>query len=170
MSCCTHIKDNIEKRFGAEAAKSFFLAAQEPAKEGFYSNIGALLSRCFQRNLFQIYLSCFFSHTKHRNKDAFNYISQIDPHQYAKCYATSTLGRSTSQLIESLWASLVKARAQPLVSFYLAAIAKFAKWADKHRYLWILLAIFQVFSNFNAFLYYKVHVHATSSFGKTLWK
>jgi hypothetical protein len=45
MSCCMHIKENVERRFGAEAAKSFFSAAQEPSKEGFYSNIGALLAK-----------------------------------------------------------------------------------------------------------------------------
>ena len=61
------------------------------------------------------------------NPEAFRYIAEIDPSQYARCYTEAASGRTTSQLIESLWAALQPERAQPITSFYIAVLKRFSK-------------------------------------------
>ena len=77
-------------------------------------------------NIFQ-FLDTFIS-----NPEAFQYIAEIDPSQYARCFTSTTTGRATSQLIESLWAALKPERAEPITSFYLSVLRQFSKWCLKH--------------------------------------
>lgn len=44
QSCCNHIKENVEKKFGKNAAKVFGEAAQQALEADFYSKLAGLLS------------------------------------------------------------------------------------------------------------------------------
>lgn len=57
----------------------------------------------------------------------------ISPEMYAAAFIQGTGGRTSSQLIESLWAALLPERAEPLVTFYLSAIKRFSMWHFKYR-------------------------------------
>jgi hypothetical protein len=130
QSCCNHIKENVEKKFGKNAAKVFGEAAQQALEADFYSKLAGLLSMFIFLSLCECsYLLFFLS----RSREAFQYVAQIDPAQYAKCFTNSTTGRTTSQLIESLWSALVPERRLPLTSMYLRVLKKFSKWTQKHR-------------------------------------
>lgn len=134
QSCCNHIKANVENRFGAEAGRIFGAAAQRPTESEFYSKL-ARMSKRFVCSLFfhSSELIFFFAYFSLSNIEAFRYIAEIDPSQYARCYTNQTTGRTTSQLIESLWSALRPERLQPLTSMYLSVLRKFSKWSQKHR-------------------------------------
>ena len=68
-----------------------------------------------------------------RFADAFGYIAVLDPKTYAKCFSEPISGRSSSQLIESLWAAIMRERVMPLASLYLGILRKFGFWVEKHR-------------------------------------
>lgn len=105
-----------------------------------------------------------------RHEEAFNYVSHIDPWQYARCYNEKTAGRATSQLIESLWASIVKERAEPLSSLYISIVKKFSIWTEKHRYnnlfVIFLYSIFLIGSFLR--IMFQQQVHAGKPFGLKL--
>jgi hypothetical protein len=44
QSCCNHIKENVGKKFGKNAAKVFGEAAQQALEADFYSKLAGLLS------------------------------------------------------------------------------------------------------------------------------
>jgi len=50
-SCVLHIKDNIDKKFGKDAAQAFFKAANDTSIDGFYQNLGVIA----QRSIFLIF-------------------------------------------------------------------------------------------------------------------
>jgi len=88
-----------------------------------------------------------------RFNEAFTYIAAIDPCAYARAFTESSSGRSSSQLIESLWAAIVFERAHPLTSLYLGVIQKFSQWVEKHRFEYVNnIIIFFVFSYISVFI------------------
>jgi len=44
-SCVLHIKDNIDKKFGKDAAQAFFNAANDTTSDGFYQKLGVIAQR-----------------------------------------------------------------------------------------------------------------------------
>lgn len=68
-----------------------------------------------------------------RYSAAFSYISALHPEMYAAAFIKGTGGRTSSQLIESLWAALLPERSEPLLSFYLNALKRFGKWHFKFK-------------------------------------
>jgi hypothetical protein len=53
---------------------------------------------------------------------------------YAKCLQNdSGLGRTTSQLVESLWASIMKERHLPVSTMYLHLLDHFSKWFQERK-------------------------------------
>lgn len=130
-SCVLHIKDNIDKKFGKDAAQAFFNAANDVTIDGFYQKLGAIAQRSTISKICHFFFNEFIF--LNRFNEAFTYISAIDPCTYARAFADSSSGRSSSQLIESLWAAIVFERAHPLTSLYLGVIQKLGQWVEKHR-------------------------------------
>lgn len=129
--CSFHISKNIASQFGEEASVSFLRTSQKKTTDDFYQHLANFAEQfVFFLPYYSNILIVFFD----RHSSAFQYLSSISPAMYATAFIQGTGGRTSSQLIESLWAVLLPSRSEPLLTFYLSALKIFVKWHHKYRY------------------------------------